>query len=89
MFFETNHFLGSASFIVAVQQKTPVKKTVSLRINQENLNHHLWNNHGTWWLHYTLHLPDYTKRRVRKSLSTHNVEEARQRRDEILATTTH
>ena len=34
-----------------------------------------------------MHLPDYTKRRVRKSLGTHNVEEARQRRDEILATT--
>ena len=52
----------------------------------KNPDHHLWNNHGTWWLHYTMHLPDYTKRRIRKSLGTHNVEEARQRRDEILAT---
>ena len=34
-----------------------------------------------------MHLPDYTKRRIRKSLGTNNVEEARQRRDEILATT--
>lgn len=33
-----------------------------------------------------MHLPDYTKRRVRKSLGTRNVEEARHRRDEILAT---
>lgn len=35
-----------------------------------------------------MHLPDYTKRRVRKSLCTRNVEEARYRRDEILATVT-
>ena len=59
---------------------------LAVRIDRCNLDHHLWNNHGTWWLHYTLHLPDYTKRRVRKSLGTQNVGEARLRRDEILAT---
>ena len=63
-----------------------MNKTLSVRVNNKNQNHHLWNNHGTWWLHYTLHLPDYTKRRVRKSLGTQNVGEARLRRDEILAT---
>jgi hypothetical protein len=49
-----------------------------------NLNHHLWNNNGTWWLHYTEHLPDYTKRRVRVSLRTHNVRAARAMRDVLL-----
>lgn len=44
-------------------------------------NHHLWNNNGTWWLHYTLHLADYTKRRVRESLGTRDLGEARRRRD--------
>ena len=63
-----------------------MNKTLSVRVNNKNPNPHLWNNHGTWWLHYTLHLPDYTKRRVRKSLGTQNVGEARLRRDEILAT---
>jgi len=51
--------------------------TPSLRVDPANPNHHLWNNHGTWWLHYTLHLPDYTKRRIRKSLSTRSLEAAR------------
>ena len=40
------------------------------RINAANPDHHLWDNHGTWWCHYTEHLPDFTKRRVRRSLGT-------------------
>jgi len=47
-------------------------------------NHHIWNNNGTWWVHYTIHLPDYTARRVRQSLRTRDVTEARLRRDAIL-----
>ncbi len=57
----------------------------AIRIADENPDHHLWNNNGTWWIHYTLHLPDYTKRRVRRSLSTRRSAEARRRRDEIFA----
>ncbi|MBT5320798.1 MAG: hypothetical protein HOL43_00350 [Verrucomicrobiales bacterium] len=59
--------------------------TLSVRVNRKNPDHHLWNNHGTWWLHYTLHMADFTKRRVRKSLGTHDVAEARTRRDELFA----
>ncbi|MBC8324151.1 MAG: hypothetical protein H8E27_00765 [Verrucomicrobia subdivision 3 bacterium] len=59
--------------------------TLSVRVNRKNPDHHLWNNHGTWWLHYTLHLADFTKRRVRKSLGTNCVNEARTRRDVLLA----
>ena len=51
------------------------------RADATNPNRHIWNNNGTWWLHYTLHLADYTKRRVRESLRTRDVEEARRRRD--------
>ena len=58
--------------------------TPSLRVDPTNPNHHLWNNHGTWWLHYTLHLPNYTKRRIRKSLSTRSLETARAKRDTFL-----
>ena len=58
---------------------------LSVRINAANPDHHLWNNHGTWWCHYTLHLPDFTKRRVRRNLGTRLLAEARQRRDQILA----
>lgn len=60
-------------------------KTPKLAIRSSaNPNHHLWNNNGTWWIHYTEHLPDYTKRRVRISLHTHNVRAARAIRDVLL-----
>ena len=28
---------------------------LSIKIDLENPDHHLWNNHGTWWIHYTVH----------------------------------
>ena len=56
---------------------------IAIRIGS-NPNHHLWNNNGTWWLHYTEHLADYTKRRVRLNLHTHNVKAARAIRDVLL-----
>lgn len=59
--------------------------TPSIRIVSDNPDHHLWNNNGTWWLHYTLHLPDFTKQRVRRSLSTRKADEARRKRDQIFA----
>jgi hypothetical protein len=58
--------------------------TLSIKIDSENPDHHLWNNHGTWWIHYTVHQADYTKRRVRVSLETRNLREARIQRDTLL-----
>ena len=58
---------------------------LSLRTNPENPNHHLWNNHGTWFVHYVVHPTPITKARVRRSLRTKSLEEARQLRDEVLA----
>jgi len=63
--------------------KAPVR--VSARCPIGNANHHLWNNHGTWWCHFTLHQPDLTKRRLRRSLGTPCLAEARQIRDFLLA----
>ena len=40
-----------------------MQPTLSVRIDPDNPNHHLWNNHGTWWLHYTVHPTPHTKRR--------------------------
>lgn len=54
------------------------------RLAEGNPDHHLWNNRGTWWCHFTLHRPDYTAERVRVSLRTREVGEARLRRDELL-----
>lgn len=58
--------------------------SLSVRIDADNPDHHLWNNHGTWWCHYTLHVPDFTKRRVRASLGTRHIDQARLRRDQVL-----
>jgi hypothetical protein len=55
----------------------------------ENPFHHLWNNNGTWWVHYTEHLPDYTKRRVRRSLHTTDSGIARVLRDSLLSEAAH
>ena len=57
---------------------------IALRIDKSNLNHHLWNNNGTWWVHYTIYPTPVTVERIRRSLKTKILEEARNRRDKIL-----
>lgn len=59
--------------------------SLAIRVHPDNADHHLWNNHGTWWFHVTVHLPDFTKTRFRTSLGTANSEEARHLRDGMLA----
>ena len=54
---------------------------ISIRKISDNPNHHLWNNNGTWFIHYTLHPTAMTKRRVRQSLNTKSLTEARILRD--------
>ena len=56
-----------------------------IRIRPENPNHHLWNNHGTWFIHYTVHPTTVTKERVRRSLDTSLLAEARERRNAFFA----
>jgi hypothetical protein len=62
----------------------PAGCVLSLRTHPANRNHHLWWNNGTWWLHATVHRPDYTKQRLRLPLETKNVGLARTRRDAVL-----
>ena len=59
---------------------------LSVRVNPGNPNHHLWNNNGTWFIHYVVHPTPITKERVRRSLRTKCLEEARALRDVLLAT---
>ena len=59
------------------------KMKLSIRTNPTNPNHHLWNNHGTWFIHYVVHPTPFTKERVRRSLGTKDVDEARRIRDEL------
>ena len=61
-----------------------IKKTkLAMRVNSDNLNHHLWNNRGVWWCHLTVHKSDATAERLRFSLKTRDVDQARHRRDKI------
>ena len=57
--------------------------TFSRRQKTYGPNHHLWNNHGTWWFHGTFHKPEGTKERVRVNLRTRDLAEARLKRDRI------
>ncbi len=52
-----------------------------------NPDHNIWNNNGTFWCHYTVHEDDYTKKRVRVSLGTKDVEIARALRDFLMDAT--
>lgn len=63
----------------------PTSPKLSCRQKAAGPNHHLWNNHGTWWFHGTLHLPDFTAERMRVNLHTRDIEAARTLRDRILA----
>jgi hypothetical protein len=57
---------------------------IVLRVNAANPNHHLWNNNGTWWCHYTIHPTPFTKERIRSSLATKDKAQARLLRDQLL-----
>ena len=57
----------------------------SVRIWAHNPDHHLYNNNGTWWLHYTAYPTPLTTQRMRRSLKTRDVTLARSRRDAVLA----
>lgn len=58
--------------------------TLSIRIKHNSPRHHLMNNNGTWFIHYTIHLGP-CKKRCRESLHTHDFSEACIRRDQRLA----
>ncbi len=60
-------------------------KLPGIRVDAANPNHHLWDNHGTWFLHYTVHPTPFTKERIRRSLGTKDVKVARERRDAFFA----
>jgi len=47
-------------------------------------DHHLWRNGRLYWVAFTVHLPGWQKERVRLSLGTTDVSEARRRRDALL-----
>jgi len=57
---------------------------LSIRTDTRNPNHHLWNNNGTWYIAYTALSSPNTAERIRTSLKTSNLTEARRKRDRLL-----
>ena len=56
---------------------------LSLCYDESNLNHHLWNNNGTWYIAYTVLSSPITTERVRHSLNTKCILIARKKRDSL------
>ena len=65
-------------------QKSQNDEELAIRVNQANPDHHLWNNNGSWWIHYTVYPSPITAIRKRVSLRTKDKLEARRLRDELL-----
>ncbi len=68
------------------QQSREIVEPVAVphEVAETNPNHHLWRNGRLWWVAFTVHLPGWKKDRVRVSLGTADLAEARRRRDELL-----
>jgi hypothetical protein len=49
-------------------------------------DHHMWDNNGTWWAHFSVTRSRGRCKRMRVSLCTKNRKLARQRRDQLLKT---
>ena len=47
-------------------------------------DHHMWNNNGSWWAHYSVTRVRGRSKRMRVSLCTKSRKVARQRRDQLL-----
>ena len=61
----------------------PVVRLVS-KPRATHPNHHLFNNNGIWGCQRTVHHGPFSKR-LRFSLKTHDLEQARSRRDNLFA----
>lgn len=59
-------------------------RSLAIRVRPGNPDHHLWSNHGAWWIHYVVH-EGHRKLRIRHSLGTGDLTEARARRDALFA----
>ncbi|MEO5823481.1 MAG: hypothetical protein ABIT71_23500 [Vicinamibacteraceae bacterium] len=63
----------------------PTTQLAPSRASETNPNHHLWKNGRLWWLAVTLLHDGWRQERVRQSLGTDDLLEARRRRDLVLA----
>lgn len=62
----------------------PLGRLSFRRLEDTNDRHHIYNNNGTFYAHFTVHF-GHRKRRIRLSLQTRSLSEAKARRDELLS----
>ena len=81
------HAVSEPSSSVPVRPvSTPISvELATSRAFSNNPNHHLWKNGRLWWIAFTLIHDGWRQERVRQSLGTDSLNEARRRRDAILA----
>ena len=66
------------------ERDMPLGRLSFRRPDPKNDRHHIYNNNGTYYAHFTVHF-EHRKRRIRESLRTPLLDEAKARRDELLA----
>ncbi len=72
-----------SDFVLSTASSAQRQCLASLSLDTANPDHHLWRNGRLWWIAFTVHLPGWRKERVRLSLGTADLAEARRRRDRI------
>ena len=65
--------------------QTPENSNDPAGEQQDQQDHHLWRNGRLWWVAFTVHHSNWTAERIRRSLSTDDLAEARRRRDRLFA----
>ena len=76
---------SSSSSVSSLSVRSVSVELATSRAFVNNPNHHLWKNGRLWWIAFTLIHDGWRQERVRQSLGTDNIKEARRRRDSILS----
>lgn len=76
---------SSSSSVSSLPVRSVSVELATSRAFVNNPNHHLWKNGRLWWIAFTLIHDGWRQERVRQSLGTDNIKEARRRRDSILS----
>jgi hypothetical protein len=74
----------SPGVVSSLSSRVSSVELASSRAFASNPNHHLWKNGRLWWIAFTLIHDGWRQERVRQSLGTDSLPEARRRRDAIL-----
>ena len=78
-----NEILPGLTGLPGGMRRTVMAAALAIRVDPANPNHHLWDNNGTWFVHYTVYPTPVTAERVRCSLGTRDLVTARRKRDDL------